>query len=264
LIDMQKVAEAIAEAAAIEITPRFGKLEKSEIKEKAPNDLVTVADLAMEERLTELLPKLLANSIVVGEEAVAADETVQDRLDGDQPVWVIDPVDGTSNFARANPLIAVIVALVRKGETLAGWIHDPLSQETAMAEQGGGVWWRGERRSLAPGKPLSDMVGSLSARYFPQPQRGVLEERRSQFAGSFPLYCAGQEYLRLIDGRHDFSLYNRIKPWDHAAGVLLHREAGGLAAKHDGTPYRPTDRTGGLLLTSDEESWGRVHTALFG
>jgi fructose-1,6-bisphosphatase/inositol monophosphatase family enzyme len=263
MIDMRKVAEAIANAAAAEIAPRFGKLEKSDIKEKAPNDLVTVADLAMEERLTDLLPKLLPGSIVVGEEAVSLDESVQDRLDGDDPVWVIDPVDGTANFARANPLIAVIVALVRKGETIAGWIHDPLSQETAMAEQGGGVWWRGERWTLAKNPALSDMVGALSARYFPQPQRGLLEERRKQFAGSFPLYCAGQEYLRLIDGRHDFSLYNRIKPWDHAAGVLLHREAGGHAAKHDGSPYRPTDRAGGLLLANDEETWRRLHAALF-
>ena len=117
---------------------------------------------------------------------------------------------------------------------------------------------------MSSGGPLSDLIGSLSARYFPQPQRDLLEERRTRFAGSFPLYCAGQEYLRLLDGRHDFSLYNRIKPWDHAAGVLLHREAGGYAAKHDGSPYRPTDRAGGLLLANDQETWERLNAALFG
>ncbi len=263
IVDMQKVASAIAEAAETEIVPRFGKLEKEDIREKAPNDLVTVADLAMEARLTELLPKLLANSIVVGEEAVSVDAAVQDRLDGDQPVWVIDPVDGTANFARANPLIAVIVALVRKGETIAGWIHDPLTNETAMAEKGGGAWWRGERQSVSKSPDVIDMIGSLSAGYFPQPQRGALEERRKRVAGSFPLFCAGQEYLRLVDGRHDFSLYNRIKPWDHAAGVLLHAEAGGHAAKHDGTPYRPTDRIGGLLMANDVDAWERLRVALF-
>jgi fructose-1,6-bisphosphatase/inositol monophosphatase family enzyme len=263
-IDLQKVAAAITEAAQEEIVPRFGKLDTSEITEKGPNDLVTVADLAMEARLTRALPMLLPGSIVVGEEAVSADESVQDRLDGDQLVWVIDPVDGTNNFARANPLIAVIIALVRRGETIAGWIHDPLANETAMAEKGSGVWWRGERQSIAKSPEVSDMLGSLSAGYFPQPQRAALEERRKLLAGSFPLFCAGQEYLRLIDGRHDFSLYNRIKPWDHAAGVLLHAEAGGFSAKHDGSAYKPTDRTGGLLMANDQDAWNRLHTALFG
>src|SRR6185437_792815 len=100
-----------------EVMPRFEKLESGDISEKGPGDLVTVADIAAEHRLTPALRGLLPGSLVVGEEAVAADPAVLALLDGDDYVWVVDPIDGTANFAAGIPLFAVMVALIRRGET---------------------------------------------------------------------------------------------------------------------------------------------------
>lgn len=262
-VDLDKVAAIIAEAAAEEITPRFGKLAAHDIREKAPNDLVTVADTAMEHRLTAALPPLLPGSIVVGEEAVHEDPAVQDRLDGSDPVWLIDPVDGTANFAAARPEVAVIVALVQGGETLATWIHDPLSGDMAIAESGQGAWMAGERLRVAPAAPHGEMRGSLNVRYFPPDIRARIKRHEQSFISSTPLFSAGKEYLRLARARSHFALFWRIKPWDHAAGILLHREAGGHSAKIDGSPYRPTDRTGGLLIAPDRETWQSLNGLLF-
>src|SRR5215475_5254326 len=102
-LDLARVTSLIEETAGAEILPRFRKLAAGEIREKTPGDFVTVADEAAEARLTPLLSALLPGSLVLGEEAAAADATLLDRLFDTQPVWVIDPVDGTSNFAEGRP-----------------------------------------------------------------------------------------------------------------------------------------------------------------
>jgi fructose-1,6-bisphosphatase/inositol monophosphatase family enzyme len=263
-VDVARVGALIEEAAAEEIAPRFGKLAADDVRAKGPNDPVTVADLAMERRLSAALVGLLPGSTVVGEEAVADDALIHDRLDGEAPVWVIDPLDGTLNFTQGRPAIAVIVALVRGGRTVAGWIHDPLGRSTAMVEAGAGAWWRGARVRLAPPPDLPALTGPVNFKYFPEPVREQLKARRERVNAVRPLFCAGQEYLRLASGQIHFALFWRIQPWDHAAGVLLHREAGGHAARVNGEPYRPTDRDGGLMLSPDAASWRALHHALLG
>src|SRR5260221_7511219 len=178
--DIQRVSDLIAEAAAAEIAPRFGKLAASDIREKAPDDLVTVADLAMERRLTPALGDLLPGSTVVGEEAVSDDALIQDRLDGEDWVWLIDPVDGTTNFAEGRPMIAVIVALVHRGRTVAGWIHDPLAGTTATAEDGAGAWAAGERLRVAAPVAMPAMTGPVNFKYFPPGVKEQLKERRGR------------------------------------------------------------------------------------
>ena len=253
---MDRVRAAIAAAAAEEVRPRFGRLAAHDIREKGPNDLVTTADLAMEHRLTRDLAALLPGSLVVGEEACAEDPSVQDRLDSDAPVWVVDPIDGTHNFARSRPLIAVIVALVRGGETIAGWIHDPLAGNTVMAERGAGCWQDGRRLHVAAAGAVTAMAGALSTGHLPEETRAAINAKRQSFAEEpRGWYCGGQEYMALCEGSLQFALYGKLSPWDHAAGVLLHAEAGGHAALLDGSPYRPTTQERGLLLAPDAASW---------
>lgn len=263
------MTDLIATVAEAVILPRFRQLGSGDIRQKTgPTDLVTIADEEAEALLTRRLTDLLPGSTVVGEEATAADETVLDRLSGTDPVWVIDPVDGTLNFAAGRPAFAVIVALVAGGETRMGWIHDPLNRRTAWAAAGQGAWMQeaGENRRLqvAAPVPLAAMTGAMSTRYC-EPEAGRrLEERQ---AGLGPVVClasAAHEYIRLAEGRSHYSLYHRLMPWDHAAGVLIHGEAGGYTALVDGTPYRPTVRSGGLLAAPDRDSWGALHRHLFG
>ncbi len=254
LADPDQVAAIVAQVAAEVILPRFRRLKTDEIHEKNPGDLVTVADREAEQRLIELLPPLLAGSLVMGEECVAADPRNLDCLFGDRPVWVIDPIDGTGNFVRGNQNFAVIIALVWRQETLQGWIYDPLLTQITYAVKGGGTWCGGARRSLEQ-RPVSGMVGSVARRDHDRLAKRGLTVRQ--------LGSAAHEYLALLDGSLDFSCYRRLHPWDHAAGALMITEAGGKAATLDGQPYRPVPQPGNsLLMAPDEESWETLRELL--
>ena len=137
-IDIDAVTDILVEAAMQDILPRFQTLQSHEVQEKKSGEPVTVADVAAEKRIARRLLDLLPGSQVVGEEAVAADPRVLDRLVDPEPIWIVDPIDGTSNFAAGRPVFAVMAALIRDGETLAGWIHDPVNGRTATAERSSG------------------------------------------------------------------------------------------------------------------------------
>lgn len=260
--DLDRTATIIRDVAETEILPRFRSLGAGEIREKGPGDLVTVADEASEHALTARLRDLLPGSVVVGEEAVSADASVLDRLNGDGPVWVVDPVDGTNNFAHGRPIFGVIVALVRRGETLAGWIHDPSGGRMAVVERGQGAWMDGRRLNAAAAAPLAEMRGFLSTKFYAPEARAALEGRKGLVRSAESLLCAAHEYLRLAGGEAHFAIYRRIMPWDHAAGILLVTEAGGHAALLDGSPYGPCARDGGLLVAPDQESWRLLERTL--
>ena len=264
--DPDSVIRIMRETAAREIMPRFRRLADDDVREKGPGDLVTTADLAAEVRLTAELVRLVPGSLVVGEEAAATDPGVVDALDGRAPVWVVDPLDGTRNFADGTPRFAVIVAFCVGGETVAGWIHDPVADVTLWAAAGQGAWNGREHLRTARSAPLASMRGTAGRKL-----RRRLGARRAAGDDGAPepvvsYGCSGHEYMDLARGRLHFATFHgRLKPWDHAAGVLLHGEAGGFNALVErGAPYRPypapTDGT--LLLAPDEAAWADLHRVL--
>jgi fructose-1,6-bisphosphatase/inositol monophosphatase family enzyme len=246
--------------------PRFRQLSSEDIRKKSSGEVVTVADEAAETWLAPRLVDLLPGSLVVGEEAAAADPSLLARLSEDRPVWLIDPIDGTSNFAEGRAAFAVMVALVQSGHIRAGWIHDPNGGRTASAAHGEGAWLGG--RPIASAQPpanAADMTGTLLAGFFGSKELGrKVEARRHRVRAIKSLRCAGLEYLRLATGETHFTLYTKLMPWDHAPGVIIHREAGGHGAYLDGGAYHPA-HTGqsGLLLTPDAASWQSLHALLF-
>ncbi|MEX2628610.1 MAG: inositol monophosphatase family protein [Tistlia sp.] len=268
LVDIAAVARLIAEAGAEEALPRFRQLAAHEVTQKASGELVTVADHAVEAVLTRRLAELLPGSLVVGEEAVEADPAVLARFERDEYVWIIDPIDGTGNFAKGRPVFAVMVGLVRGRELLAGWIHDPIEGVTAMAEAGQGALLagpEGERRlRLTPAPPLAEMTGALNAGTFGSKElAATLARNRRRLAALDGLHCAGQDYLRLVRGEMHFLLFSKTKPWDHVPGLVIHREAGGFGQLLEGRAYRPTDIASyGLLSAPDEASWRTLRQTL--
>jgi len=247
-VDVVKVAGLIRQAAEAEILPRFKKLSRDQIREKKPNQLVTDADVMAERLLTRLLTEVVPGA-VVGEEAVDGNPALLEALNHPGVVWVIDPVDGTGNFANNNPRFAVIVALVVDGVTVAGWIHDPIPNRTVIAEIGQGAWRDGTRLKVAAEVPLPQMTGSVK-------KRGKVADCVLHVArrGS-----AAHDYLDLVTGRQHFAHFRRLMPWDHAAGVLIHVEAGGHAAMLGGEVYTPVLHADGqLLLTPGPESWRQL------
>jgi fructose-1,6-bisphosphatase/inositol monophosphatase family enzyme len=244
--DPRLVAEIIREAAQAEILPRFGHLAAGDIREKKPGQLVTDADVAAERMLSRRLTEMLPGSLVVGEEAVDGDPDLLHRLEGSEAVWVIDPVDGTANFAKGNPRFAVIIALVVDGVTRMGWIYDPMAERMVIAELGGGAWLNGQQRlSVLPAGPLASLRGSVKRS---GKMKGLVAEVGRK--GS-----AAHDYIDLVTDRLHFAHFKTLMPWDHAAGVLIHAEAGGFARLLNDKPYRPVYCGAGLLLAPTEECW---------
>lgn len=261
--DPRRVADAIRAVAQEEIVPRFRALSAADVRTKsAPDDLVTVADVEAERALSRILPGLLPGSLVVGEEAVAADPSVLGRVHGDEALWIVDPVDGTINFANGRPAFGTIVALATGGRVVMGWILDPLGGRLAVAEAGQGAEIDGVRVRVAPRAPDARLRGFASVRFRPPAERDRIEGARGAVERTDSLWCAAHEYLALLSGEPDFALYGRTMPWDHAAGVLLWTEAGGHASRDDGTPYSVRVFEGGLLLAPDADAAGRIRGAM--
>lgn len=265
-VDLDTLTRIVEETAAEEILPRFQRLARHEVREKAPGELVTVADEAAELRLAARLRALLPGSVVIGEEAAAKSDAVLDYLTGDDPVWIIDPVDGTANFSAGRPRFASMVALVRHGEILAACIHEPIAARSAVAEHGGGAWQGGERLSVAKAADrVAQMRGTLHSGFFGSKRVArMVDKRRDRVTALRSFRCAGAEYVALARGEMEFALFTKLAPWDHAPGVLLVTEAGGIARLLDGRGYSPAGRGGeGLLLAPDAASWQALYDTLF-
>jgi len=265
-INPDKIATIIREVAADKITPRFRQLEESEINTKSgPTDLVTIADLEAEEELTKILQDILPGSHVVGEEAVSKNEVDMGLLATESdPIWVVDPVDGTMNFATGDERFGTIIALVQKGEVSQGWILDIPRNRMAVGEKGSGVEINGSRR-IYPimQKPLSNSRGFISRKFLPKKMREELKEVLDTEFGNVETYlCCAHESLDILDGESFVSMYSRIRPWDHLAGAMLLQEAGGYVRKWDGSPYGAGDERGGVICTDTKENWQKIYDFL--
>ncbi|MFV8818600.1 inositol monophosphatase family protein [Haliea sp. E17] len=254
--DHDKICAAIVETAAQEIMPLWQNLESHQIELKQANDAVTVADRACEQVLSKRLAALLPGSLVIGEEAVHENPALLDALLGDAPVWVLDPLDGTNNFAAGDGPIATMVALVKKGETLGAWIHYPVRQQTLFAERGAGSWLDGERVSVsAYDGAMNAVSGAMSAKYLPQHLKAQALRGASSLGHHWASGCAGFDYLMLVTGNCQYLFYYRTLVWDHAPGVLIANEAGAVTGRYDGSPYRPEADGVGLICASDAAIW---------
>lgn len=260
--DPDTVARIIQAVADEEILPRFGTLAADDIREKGPGDLVTIADERSELRLTRAFTAMLPDSVVVGEEGVAADPRRLAGLHGDAPVWIIDPLDGTRSFTRGQDRFTVIVALAHLGQTVAAWIYRPLDRVMVLAAIGEGASLNGRRLTLPDNsvpenavRRLSDMTGVFviprNAGWRTEATRRIAHE----LAAHRRINGAGMEYLDLARGRTQVAFFHRLNPWDHAAGVFIHKEAGGIGKLIDGRPYAPTVPVGPLLLAPTPETW---------
>ncbi len=112
-------------------------------------------------------------------------------------------------------------------------------------------------------KPLAEMHGAISWAYADEPVRSRLLSGMGKLWGAYNYRCGGQDFRLLATGGCHFAYQHKLTPWDHAAGELIHREAGGYAARIDGSAYKPHHRDGGLLLAPDTASWGELRACLF-
>ncbi|MFN0073777.1 MAG: inositol monophosphatase family protein [Chloroflexota bacterium] len=258
-----KVHGLLRRVAAEVILPRFRGLHMHEIQEKTPGEIVTVVDREAERVLAQELPLLLSGSRVVGEEAAAENPDVLKRLEHGT-VWLVDPLDGTANFVAGSSRFAVMVALLRDGETLASWMLDPVQDVLAYAELGHGAYLGSERvRATLISPQVEDLRGAILTGYLPAELRDRLLGRATILAEVLPgLRCAGLEYPAVALGAQHFSIFWRTLPWDHAPGALFLSEAGGLVTRLNGSRYQPAGVESGLLLAHNYEIWRLVREQL--
>ena len=160
-----------------------------------------------------------------------------------------------------------ILAIVSGGKTIAGIIHYPVLGDFLVARPGEGAWHVSAdgartRLTVAAPSPVSEMHGFIPLRMFEPDLRTRLAPKLLKFLRVTTWRCSAWEYRMLATGAMSFCLNESLKPWDHAAGVLIHAEAGGHAATVAGEVYRPTMTEGHLLAAPDERSWHAIREAL--
>ena len=204
----------------------FGEVENLQVSSKSAGDFVSKADLKAEEIIREELLEARPNYGFLGEEGAEVAGTDPTRR------WIVDPLDGTSNFLHGLPHWAVSIALEHKGEIVAAVIFDPTKNEMFTAEKGEGAWMNDRRLRVSDRR---EMIEMLFATGLPFGGRTDLPETLQDLARILPR-CAGVrrwgsaalDLAYVAAGRYDGFWERRLNAWDLAAGVLLVKEAGGL------------------------------------
>ncbi|VVT17343.1 inositol monophosphatase family protein [Erythrobacter sp. EC-HK427] len=236
------------------ILPRYRNLTAGEIEDKGGNDPVTIADREAETMLREGLDKIIPGLAFVGEEQVHADPSALENLKAD--CWIVDPIDGTRNFASGKPPFGILIAMASGGEAHTGWIYDCLTERLCIAHKGKGAFI-GDEKVTAQATGHAPPVAAISLAFMDESQR---EAMKTHIAPHYTLvdipWCAAEQYPRLGLGVNDVSIFERTLAWDHAAGALWLNEAGGKVARLDGSPYRVDEwERKGLIGAASPALW---------
>lgn len=258
------VINILRRAARAEILPRFRALAPADILTKSgPHDLVTAADLAAEAMVTRAIRIAFPSALVLGEEAVSADPGLLDQIAEAPLAFIIDPIDGTANFAHGLAMFGMILAVTRFGKPAFGIIYDPLNDDWAIADEDTSARLESPHRAarvlhVSKGKQIENLVGYIPVSMFSAEIRPRMASTLPGFLRVNSLRCSAHEYRMLAQGHADFLLTGSLNPWDHAAGALICSQAGGHVEMLSGGPYDASLRQGYLLAAPDKATWNRL------
>lgn len=238
---VDEVTALLEEVSRTIVLPRFRQLAAHEIIVKAtehdPQDLVTIVDREVERHVSAALAALEPSVPVIGEEAAHESPALLDLLMGDAPVWVLDPIDGTKNFAGGSDAFGIMLAYVAGGHARAAWIVMPARGETFVALAGRGAFRDGVRLTVDATRSHEPPRGAVMTRFMPESLGATVRDATARVDELAPSGSAAVEYTDVIAGRRDFIIYYRLLPWDHAAPALVLTEAGGHVMHLDGSRY---------------------------
>ena len=210
----------------------FGEVEKLQVSLKGPANFVSSADRRAEETLYAELSKARPGYGFLGEEGGIREGTDKSHR------WIVDPLDGTTNFLHGIPQFAISIALEREGTMVAGLIYNPAIEEMFVAERGKGAFMNEHRIRVANRRRLSDAVLACGLPHYGRPNFSVAHQEtgavQQQVAGLRRFGAAALDLAWVAAGRIDGYWERNIKPWDMAAGLILVREAGGYATDCEG------------------------------
>ena len=231
----------------------FGEVEHLQVSKKGPADFVSAADLKAEETLIEELSRARPGYGFLAEESGTVDGTDKTHR------WIIDPLDGTTNFLHGLPHFAVSIGLEREGELVAGVVLDPIKDELFWAEKGQGAWVN-SRRLRVSGR--TDLSTALLATGIPYMGREGLETFLREMAhltartsGIRRYGAAALDLAYVAAGRYEAFWETGLSPWDFAAGTVLVREAGGMISAIDGSQIGPNAPS---ILAANQELFDEI------
>ena len=257
--DIAALREVIVPAARSELLPRFNRVARTR---KADGSIVTEADLAMQAHVAAALRRQWPEAVVLGEEMPAAE---QQRLIGSaRPVWCLDPLDGTSNFASGIPYFCVSIALFRDARVQLGLVYDPLRDECFTAQAGQGARLNGESLRLqASGLALSQSIAMIDFKRL-APALATRLVREVPYASQRSFGSVALDWCWLSCARGHVYLHGRSRVWDYAAGHLIFEQAGGLACTLEGEPVFTQSLTPRSSVAAVDRSLFRAWTDWLG
>ncbi len=223
---------AAARKTARALKRDFGELEKLQVSLKGPANFVSSADRRAEETLYQELSKARPGYGFLGEEEGHREGTNSSHL------WIVDPLDGTTNFLHGIPQFAISIGLEREGSVIAGLVYNPASEEMFIAEKGKGAFMNEQRIRVAGRKRLSDAIIACGLPHIGRGDLALAAREtgaiQAQVAGLRRFGAAALDLAWIAAGRLDGYWERDLKPWDMAAGSILVREAGGFVSDCDG------------------------------
>lgn len=248
---------AVRRVAAAEIMRWFRNLSPEAIDTKSgPDDLVTASDRAAEWALANEVAGIMPDALFVGEESAHEDPGLLDKLSDAELAVIVDPIDGTGNYAAGIAVFGVILAVVEHGATVFGLLYDPVFDDFVYARKGGGAWFQGagkppQRLSGRKARPLSTSHGFVPFSLYAPSHRPEVAQAIMQVGRISSLRCSCHEYRQVALGQADFVVSPHAKPWDHAAGCLVVEEAGGRVFSAGREGYCPTRPAGPVVALAD-------------
>ncbi len=241
------VMEKAAKKAGIKLARDFGEVENLQVSRKGPADFVSHADIKAEKTLVEELQAARPTFGFVLEEG--KDIPPQDNVNS---VWIIDPLDGTTNFLHGIPHFAISIALEQGGEIIAGVVYNPITDELFWAEKGRGAYLNNRRLTVSARKNMNDCVLATGIPFHGKPNHDTfitnLETIMGEVAGVRRFGAAALDLAYVAAGRFDGFWEEGLESWDIAAGILLVREARGMVTEFDGRVKMM--QTGQILATN--------------
>jgi fructose-1,6-bisphosphatase/inositol monophosphatase family enzyme len=228
-------------------------------------DLVTACDQEAEEAIRADLLHHFPFALVTGEERIAAFPQEREQMVQAHEAFLIDPIDGTLNFAQGVGAVATIIAHLQRGVPVAGVLHDPIAGDTVVGETGRGAWFiaaDGSKRRLGPTPHHpAQAVMANTWKWLDEGKTAVVSALQT-FGMVRALMSAAHDHRTLALGGAHTALFRDAQPWDHAAGVVVIQELGGKVAFLDGKPYSVARHTGPLLATAAAADWEAKARAL--
>lgn len=229
--ELAKLQNCLTETVQQHLMPLFNKVSR---QYKRDGSIVTVADQSMQQVLTDVLHREFPDIRLLGEEMSTAEQV--ELLSGNEALWCLDPIDGTSNFASGMPFFSISLALIEKGEVTLGLVYDPVMQECFSAKKGAGAWLNGSPlKAEISALPLNQTLAIIDFKRLPKTLAQKLVDEKP-YGSQRSLGSIALELCWLAAGRAQLYLHGRQQIWDYAAAQLIVKEAGAFACTLDNEP----------------------------